>query len=253
MEHSLLVCKQVVREHFDHENYLGQDDILALVENGSFSFDCGSGVQVVGPLEAVNFKKGVFYHRQILEKASIYLFRYRTENGIFGSGKVVFRDVDRIRSTLALLRMSEAGVHLDDFACKLALFGDLVNQYRLENAASSREDIRKDHIVEEAIGEINRMLHEKINLAELAGRYYLSYVQFSRRFKAATGTTPQDYITGARLKKAKTLLADTDLPVKQIAVNCGFGSEYYFSNFFRKYCRMAPTQYRVMMKTTDEI
>ena len=253
MEHSLLVCKQVVREAFNNEDYMGKEDILALVESGSFSFDCGNGVQVVGPLEAVNFKAGIFYHRQILEKASLYLFRYRTENSVFGSGKVTFRDVDRIRSTLALLRLCDAGVHLDDFSCKRALFGDLVNQYRLENATLPKEDTRLDPIIEEAVGQINRRLHEKINLAQLAGEFFLSYVQFSRRFKTATGVTPQDYITGARLKKAKTLLADTDMPVKQIAVNCGFGSEYYFSNFFRKYYHMAPTQYRVMMKTTEEI
>ena len=250
MEHNLLVCKLVVRENFDHEVYTGTDDILALVESGSFVFDDGSGLQRVGPLEAVNFKKGKLYNRHITEKATIYLFRYRTDGSIFDGGKVVFRDRERIRSTLALLHLSDHCAQLDDFDCKRALFGDVVNQYRLENAGQPANGVR-DKLIESAVAEIKGNLHKKLNLAELAATYYLSYVQFSRRFKAAIGTTPQEYIAGMRLNKAKTLLSDTDLPVKQVAQNCGFGSEYYFSNFFRRYCHMSPSQYRIMIRTTE--
>lgn len=100
---------------------------------------------------------------------------------------------------------------------------------------------------------IKSNLHNKLNLAELAAKYYLSYVQFSRRFKIVTGATPQEYVNGLRLDKAKTLLTDTELPIKQVAQACGFGTEYYFSNFFRKYCRMSPTQYRIMIRNTANI
>lgn len=251
MEHNLLVCKLVVREMFDHESYIGTDDILALVESGSFIFDDGSGMQRVEALEAVNFKKGKHYSRHITEKATIYLFRYRAEGIIFDGGKVTFRDKERIRSTLELLHLSDHCAHLDDFDCKRALFADIVNQFRLENAGQPTGAGHPDQLIEDAVAEIKGSLHKKVNLAELAGNYYLSYVQFSRRFKAATGTTPQEYIAGLRLNKAKTLLSDTDLPIKQVAQSCGFGSEYYFSNFFRKYCRMPPTQYRMMIRTTE--
>lgn len=251
MEHNLLVCKYVVRDKFEHETYTGSDDILALVESGSFVFDDGSGLQRVEPLEAVNFKKDRQYNRHITEKACIYLFRYRAESSIFDGGKVTFRDKDRIRSTLELLHLSDHCAHLDDFDCKRALFADIVNQYRLENAGQPESGVHSDQLIEEAIANIKGSLHKKLNLAELAAEYYLSYVQFSRRFKKATGTTPQEHLAGLRLNKAKTLLSDTDLPIKQVAQTCGFGSEYYFSNFFRKYCRMSPTQYRIMIRTTE--
>ena len=251
MEHNLLVCKWVERERFDHESYIGTDDILALVESGSFVFDDGSGLQRVGPLEAVHFKKGKHYSRHITEKAGIYLFRYRAENSIFEGGKVTFRNKERMQSTLELLHRSDHCAHLDDFACKRVLFADIINQYRIENARQPEDDRYEDQLIREAVTEIKGNLHKKLNLAELAGQYYLSYVQFSRRFKAATGATPQAYIAGLRLNKAKTLLSDTDMPIKQVAQNCGFGSEYYFSNFFHKYCRMSPSQYRVMIRTTE--
>lgn len=252
MEHSLLVCKLVVRDAFEHETYTGQDDILAIVESGSFVFDCGGEMQTVGPLEAVNFKKNVQYHRHITQPASIYLFRYRTENSLFGSGKVVFRDRERIRSTLNLLHLSEKSVQTDDFSCKQTLFADLVNQYRLENAGQLGGELHEDKLIAAAITQIHNELHKKLNLAELAASHYLSYVQFSRRFKAATGATPQEYINALRLNKAKALLSDTDLPIRQIAQSCGFGNEYYFSTFFRKCCQLSPTQYRMMVKTTGD-
>lgn len=253
MENNLLVCKFVVREKFENEVYTGTDDILALVESGRFVFDDGNSLQQVETLEAVNFRSGKLYNRHITEKASICLFRYRAEKTIFEADKVTFQDKERIHSTLKLLHQSEHYSHLDDFEFKRALFADIVNQYRLENAKCPENSVHSDQLIEDAIATIKGNLHNKLNLAELAAKYYLSYVQFSRRFKTVTGATPQEYVVGLRLDKAKTLLTDTELPIKQVAQACGFGTEYYFSNFFRKYCRMSPTQYRIMIRNTANI
>jgi len=251
MEPILLVCKALHRDVFDNEIFTGQDDILAVVERGSFFFDCGNGPQQVGPYEAVNFRKGITYHRHILEAADLYLFRYRDDGELFGSGKVLFRDRQRIRSTLELLHLCDSTVQPDSFTFKRALFGDIVTQYRLENAALLAENTQADPVVSAAIAYINNNLHEKINLAELAAQHYLSYVQFSRRFKRTTGSTLQNYVAGLRLKKAQLLLLETELSVKQIARDCGFGSEYYFCSFFRSHCQLPPTHYRAMIKSTD--
>lgn len=251
MDHTLLVCRPVSRQEFEKTEFMGEDDIFALVESGSFCFDNGNGTQTVAALEAVNFKSGILYRRHILEPAKMYFFRYRSESDIFGSGKVIFRDRERIRSTLRLLRMNDATVQPDDHFCKQTLFADLVNQYRLENSAQNRQ-LEEDPVISDAIAYIKNNLHYKINLNELAAQHYLSYIQFSRRFKTATGSTPQDYISALRLKQAQELLADTPLPVKQIAVTCGFANEYYFSNFFRKHCQMSPSQYRNMIRSTDD-
>ena len=251
MEPILLVCKALHRDAFANEVFTGEDDILAIVERGSFVFDNGSGQQQVGPLEAVNFKKGTTYHRHILAPADLYLFRYRASGDLFGSGKVLFRDQERIRSTLEMLHLCDRTVHLDAFAGNQALFADIVNQYRIETAAQTEESAHADPIISSAIAYINSHLHEKIDLAELANEHYLSYIQFSRRFKRSTGTTPQNYIAGLRLKKAQLLLSETNLSVKQISRDCGFGSEYYFCTFFRTHCGLPPTHYRAMIKTTE--
>jgi len=249
MEPILLVCKSLHRDAFVNEVFTGQDDIFMLVEQGSFVFDNGSGPQEVSSLEAVNFKGNVTYRRHITEPADLYLFRYRADSDVFGSGKVQFQDRERVRSTLRLLHLCDSTVQPDDFACKRALFADLVTQYSLENAALRLQET--DELICSAIAYINSHFHEKLNLTQLASQHYLSYIQFFRRFKRATGATPQDYVAGLRLKKAQLLLSETELSVKQIASTCGFGSEYYFSNFFRSHCAITPSQYRAMIKTTD--
>ncbi|MBQ9973870.1 MAG: helix-turn-helix transcriptional regulator [Oscillospiraceae bacterium] len=251
MERSLLVCKQVVRDAFHNESFVGTDDILALVVRGSFVFDCGSGQVQADALQAVNFRHGVRYQRHVIQPVELYMFRYRAENSLFGSGLVTFRNQERIRSTIQLLHLSDSIIQPDDFACKRALFADLVNQYRLENCVQSDRIGDTDEVIAAAIAHINANLHRKLNLAELAAEHYLSYVQFSRRFKAATGSTPQDYVIGLRLKKAQSLLSESDLPIHTVAQYCGFANEYYFSNFFRKHSRLSPTRYRTLIKGTD--
>ena len=252
MDVTLLVSKLVCRKVFQKEDYIGEDDIFALVVSGSFVFDHGSGVQTVGPLEGVNFQRGVRYHRQITQEAQIYLFRYRTQEDIFGNGKVVFRDTERIRSTLQLLQLCDSLAQQNDFICKQALFTDIVTQFRLEKAAQYQTLLNTDSVILSAISYIRDNLHQKLNLEELAQLHFLSYVQFSRRFKNATGSTPQDYVAGLRLKKAKQLLAETDLSIQKISENCGFSNAYYFSNFFRKHCQFSPSQYRALLNTAFE-
>lgn len=253
MSQTLLVCKHLRREKFEHEVYTGKDDILALVESGSFSVDDGSGKQLVGPFEAVCFKEGKTYERKVLQPVKLHLFRYHSGSSIFPSGKLTFRDTDRVRSTVRLLNASSDQEFYNDFDCKQALFNDLITQYRLENPRGIRSLAKSDPVISRAVVEINANLHKKLRLTELAESYYLSYVQFSRRFKAAVGTTVQDYITEMRIKKAKALLADSDLTVKEIAVSCGFANEYYFSNFFRSHQSISPSEFRTLTRSTEKL
>lgn len=252
MDVTLLVSKLVCRKVFQKEDYVGEDDIFALVLSGSFQFDNGNGVQTVGPLEGVNFQRGIRYHRQITQEAQIYLFRYRAQEDIFGSGRVIFQNTERIRSTVQLLQLCDSLAQQNDFVCKQALFTDIVTQFRLEKAAQYQVLLNTDSMILSSISYIRDNLHNKLNLEELAQQHFLSYIQFSRRFKKATGTTPQEYVAGLRLKKAKQLLAETDLSIQKISESCGFSNPYYFSNFFRKHCQLSPSQYRTLLVTVEE-
>lgn len=244
MEHTLLVCKSTVQDVFLKENYCGSDDVFILVEKGGFVFDSGAGEIKVGPLEGANFRKGVPYFRRLTERSRLFLFRYRSSGPLFTSDHVRFKDKERVASTLSLIARAETDVLGNDFEHKRVLFADIVNQYALENALTEEKLALTDVLVSDAVTYIRAFLHRKLDLRAFAKDRYISYTQFARRFKSAIGMTVSDYIAALRMKKAETMLEETDLSVREIARECGFSNEYYFSAFFRTRHAVPPGEYR---------
>ncbi len=81
-------------------------------------------------------------------------------------------------------------------------------------------------------------------LGELAAAAGLSRFHFLRRFKRATGTTPWRYLTDLRLAKARSLLADPAMSVREAAAAAGFADPAYFSRLFRRRTGTTPSAYR---------
>ena len=67
---------------------------------------------------------------------------------------------------------------------------------------------------------------------------------FARRFRAATGTTPLQWLLRQRILHAQRLLEATDLPVEVIAERCGFGSATVLRTHFRRIVDTSPLGYR---------
>ncbi len=65
-----------------------------------------------------------------------------------------------------------------------------------------------------------------------------------RRFQEALGRSPAEEIRRVRLERTKQLLADTDLPVPQVAVASGFGSREYLAYAFRHATGLTPREFR---------
>jgi transcriptional regulator GlxA family with amidase domain len=84
---------------------------------------------------------------------------------------------------------------------------------------------------------------EPIVAASLASRCGLSERTFYRRFVAATGQTPAQFIQNARLETARTLLA-TDLSLKVIATRTGMGSAARLSLAFERKFGLSPSTFR---------
>ena len=87
-------------------------------------------------------------------------------------------------------------------------------------------------------------LPEPIYVADLAAIVGLGKSAFSRLFKKSTGRTVPQYVNELRISRACLLLAETDLTVSQIAMDCGFVSPAHFQRQFREHQQCAPLAYR---------
>lgn len=79
------------------------------------------------------------------------------------------------------------------------------------------------------------------DLAIIAG---MSRAAFQRQFLDIVGMTVADFDVRLRIHRAALLLAETDLPVNNIAAAIGYASRSHFSRAFRKVMGADPTQFR---------
>ena len=83
-----------------------------------------------------------------------------------------------------------------------------------------------------------------ISLAELTAIAGLSVAQLERHCKRIFQLTPRQMIHKARLEQASRLLLDTELPITDIALRCGYTDHSAFSRQFRALTSLSPSQYR---------
>jgi len=95
---------------------------------------------------------------------------------------------------------------------------------------------------------VQRYIHENyanvIDCSGLAGEYGFSGSYLARIFRDRVGVSPQRYLIDCRIFAAKSLLADTELMVREVGVRAGYADAYYFSKIFRQNTGMSPMQYR---------
>jgi AraC-like DNA-binding protein len=86
---------------------------------------------------------------------------------------------------------------------------------------------------------------EPIDLELISQQAFLSRFHFHRLFRQVYKKTPHQYLTGKRMDRAKTLLAENK-PVNDVCNEVGFESIGSFSVLFKKEIGFAPTYYRNM-------
>ncbi len=103
---------------------------------------------------------------------------------------------------------------------------------------------KSGQIIERAKIIMNENIHRQIDIQGIATNLGTSYSWFRKEFKEYTGFSPAQYFQELKLRKAKELLSETDLSIKEIAYKLNFSSYEYFLSFFRKRVGVTPTDYR---------
>lgn len=91
---------------------------------------------------------------------------------------------------------------------------------------------------------IEDQLSENISLDDLAAAVGLSPFHFSRQFKADFGIAPYAFVIQKRVSKAQEMLRRGRLPLKSVALDCGFSDQSHLCRTFRKIVGVTPAQYQ---------
>ena len=123
--------------------------------------------------------------------------------------------------------------------CFTALFTQIID------SGSLRQKEKRSTLITRIIDRIEHQLSDPaLNSQSLADEFSFSSAYLCRVFRQETGVSLADYINAKRIDRAKALLANPNLLVKDIALQTGFSTEKYFYVVFRKITGVTPKQYR---------
>lgn len=89
-----------------------------------------------------------------------------------------------------------------------------------------------------------RFTDARLNVSTLAARLRIHRASLHRVFKTHYGVPPVQYLARLRLRLALELLADSRLPVADVAVRCGLPDAAHFSKLISRHTGLSPRAYR---------
>ena len=128
-------------------------------------------------------------------------------------------------------------VLLHDLAADLA-------RHHLSVAARRVRHAMAPHRLRRVLDHIEENYGANLRLADLATLAGTSPYHFSRAFRHETGAPPYRYLTARRIHHARAMLAETTLPLAEIAARCGFNSPRQFAIAFRQHAGASPSAFR---------
>lgn len=112
----------------------------------------------------------------------------------------------------------------------------------VSNATQEKRTIR---IVQDVQKTIVDRIGEPVNVQSLAEYVHISPNYLSAVFKEETGMKLSNYINIIKLRKASSLLLETENTIARIAEAVGYDNVNYFSQLFKKQYGIRPSEYRL--------
>lgn len=219
------------------------------VESGSFEFEMLGVRETAAFGDLVLCPPNTLFRRKAQEDITFHVFYFHwhasDDAGPGLYGKIPIRDTARLLSTYAYLRKlhsNSSPVSLKPLTVPLLL--DLLFLCTMERTFAVKEKDASDPLMQLAAGYIHSRMFEPLSLGRIAERLGIGQSQLTRRFRAAYGSAPVDYVTRLRLEEAKRLLLETNDTLDAIAGRCGFENGSYLSRVFRAKMDITPSAFR---------
>lgn len=124
------------------------------------------------------------------------------------------------------------------------LLMQIMERLQKQRKPARQSDAQQHPAVTQALQLMQRSSGEQLGVADVAAAVGLERSYFSRLFKQQCGSSVQDTLARIRLRRAESLLRESDLPIYGIAELCGFEAYYSFHRFFKQATGLSPTQFR---------
>ena len=155
-----------------------------------------------------------------------------------------------ISDTAALSELFEGCVRHEfnkDMLYNIICFSNIAAIARIYLEAGYEAEIKAKPF-SEVVKYIELSLNRQIKVEELAKIACMQTTYFIKKFKAAFGISPINYINKQKIYRSMTLLLSTDLSVEKIAQSIGIFDNSYYSRIFKKHCSLSPVEYRRLFK-----
>lgn len=109
---------------------------------------------------------------------------------------------------------------------------------------STRKEEQSISAVSTAKEYIMNNYDKDISLNDVSRMVNISPYYFSKLFKEEAGVNFIDFLTDARMEKAKELLKNSQYSIKEVCIKSGYSEPNYFSRIFKKHENITPSEYR---------
>ena len=142
-----------------------------------------------------------------------------------------------------IYREKKFGYELRITAKLMEIWEKLINSDAVRKKQPMQQDSNKG-TMKNIITFIESNFDKKIGLDDISKFVHLSKGECCRAFKRGADMTIFEYLIDYRIQKSAELLANSDMPISQIAMAVGFSSTSYFSEMFKKHTNQTPSEYR---------
>jgi AraC-like DNA-binding protein len=242
------ILKGTISIAVDGQSYTAQTRDMVIINSGSvhgfsdadpdisiiiFQFGLELFDQALIDLRDRVFQKLVFSRKTFVQSHEPGEMHQRLENLLLAIRQEYYNKEEGFRLAIKAKLYELALIFLREIPAKQAL---------------PREAIKRNynqHILERVFSFIHGNVDNPgISLDQAAKAAALSKFYFTRFFKEQTGQTFHTYLSQVRINRAEEYLAESDLPVTDIAYLCGFASLKTFNRLFKTYTGTSPSLYR---------
>ena len=127
-------------------------------------------------------------------------------------------------------------------------FTEWLELWEMIKGGSVKEEQDIETKIQNIIKHMDLHFEEEFQVEDMARHSGVTPNIFYKRFKESTSLSPLQYVTRNRIEKARQLLVEEDVSIREIANAVGYPDMYYFSRTFKKMVGIPPTRYRQLLR-----